>query len=80
VKYITILVNRLGEFLACWVIAYFGQFLIIHVAHIFGQLFPPLKLFINFDENGWATFWAIFFLQSQLVPLITMQLETDLPI
>jgi hypothetical protein len=61
--------DLIGRIFAPWVIVYFRQFLkITKVAHILKLLFPWLKLFINFDKKGWATFWA-FFSQTHLVTL-----------
>jgi hypothetical protein len=40
------------EKFAQWVIVYFGNaFIISEIAHIFGLLFPQLRLYINFDKN-----------------------------
>jgi hypothetical protein len=55
---------------------FMGSFLkITEVAHIFGPLFPGLRLSMNLTKMVWAIFWVIFS-QTHLVTLLkTMRLE-----
>jgi hypothetical protein len=60
-------VTRLGEFSHNGRLCTLGSVLkITEVAQIFGLL---VSTCINFEKNGWVTFWAIFS-QTRLVTLV----------
>jgi hypothetical protein len=58
--------DQIGQIFSFWATFYFGQFLDNykssrqHVVAAFSTV-HELYLSINFDEMGWAMFWAIFF-------------------